>query len=146
MLLRHAITADVEALFDVRTSVNQNHLSREQLAELGITPAALAEVINQSPCAWVVEVDGVTVGFSMVDFETGELFALFVRPEFEGRGVGRLLLQTAEASLFKSHEVIWLVTDKNDDVRANRIYQHSGWYQAANVDSRDVRYEKRRPA
>lgn len=146
MQLRHAIDADVETLFDIRTSVQQNHLSREQLTELGITPLTLTEALNQSPCAWIVEIDGVAAGFSMVDSETGEVFALFVRPEFEGRGVGKLLLQAAESKLFKSHDLIWLVTDKNEQVRANGFYQRLGWYLAEQVDDRDARYEKHQPS
>ncbi|WP_256870556.1 hypothetical protein [Chromobacterium haemolyticum] len=40
--IRLAVRADIAALFDIRTSVRQNHLSIEQLAGLGITPETIA--------------------------------------------------------------------------------------------------------
>ncbi|MDU9393574.1 GNAT family N-acetyltransferase [Pseudomonas sp. zfem002] len=142
--LRAATPADVETLFAIRTSVVQNHLSREQMAELGITPEALVSILAAEPCAWIAEVDGAAAGFAMVDSEIGEVFALFIRPEFEGLGIGRALLALAEACLFQRHERIWLVTDGNPQVRANGFYQRLGWHQVARVDARDVRFEKQR--
>ncbi|AVO51857.1 GNAT family N-acetyltransferase [Ectopseudomonas mendocina] len=142
--LRQATTADIETLFDIRTSVIENHLSRQQMAELGITPAALAEAIDQAPCAWIAELDGVAAGFAMVDFEAGELFALFIRPHAEGHGLGRLLLNAAEAALFEQHGSIWLITDGHGSIRANGFYRRHGWQLTEAVDERDVRYEKQR--
>ena len=80
----------------------------------------------------------------MIDAEAGELFALFVRPQCEGRGLGAMLLEAAEQALFGNHEVIYLVTDGHEAVRANGFYRRHGWAQVAKVDERDVRYEKRR--
>lgn len=142
--IRAATPADIDTLFDIRTSVRENHLSREQMAELGITPQALAEAIESAPCAWIAEIDGVAGGFAMVDSEEGELFALFVRPECEGLGMGRLLLAAAEEQLFREHENIWLVTDGGDGIRANPFYRRHGWQLVGRVDERDVRYEKSR--
>lgn len=142
--LRLATPGDIEVLFDIRTSVAQNHLSREQMQELGITPEVLAEAIGNHPCAWIAEWQQEAVGFAMVDQEEGELFALFVRPGHEGKGLGRMLLQRAEESLFEQHDVIHLTTDGNETIRANGFYRRSGWVCAGAVDERDVRFEKRR--
>lgn len=142
--IRPATAADIDTLFEIRTSVRENHLSREQMTGLGITPAVLAEAIAAEPCAWITEIDGIAGGFAMVDSEEGELFALFVRPECEGLGMGRLLLAAAEEQLFHAHEQIWLVTDGGDGIRANAFYRRHGWHLAGRVDERDVRYEKSR--
>jgi ribosomal protein S18 acetylase RimI-like enzyme len=144
--IRRATPADIDTLFDIRTSVRENYLSREQMTELGITPEVLAEAIESAPCAWIAEIDGVAGGFAMVDAETGELFALFVRPEYEGLGMGRLLLAAAEKQLFREHGNIWLVTDGGDGIRANAFYRRHGWQLVGRVDERDVRYEKPRPS
>lgn len=143
LILRNATVADVETLFDIRTSVTQNHLSREQMADLGITADVLAEALSE-PCAWIAQKDGVPAGFAMVDLESAELFALFVRPGLEGLGIGRLLLEAAEASLFQRHPRIWLVTDGGEQIRANGFYRAMGWHQVDRLDDRDVRYEKLR--
>lgn len=145
-LLRLATADDVETLFDIRTSVTQNHLSREQLAEQGITADLLRGLAQRQSSIWLAEIDYVAAGFSMIDDTEGELFALFVRPEFEGRGVGRSLLRQAEKSLFGHFETIYLITDGGADIRANGFYQRHGWVQTERVDARDVRYEKQRGA
>lgn len=143
--LRLASASDVELLFDIRTSVKQNHLSREQMHELGITSQALSVAIGKQPCAWVAEWQQEAAGFAIVDFDQGELFALFVRPQHEGKGIGQLLLQQAEHALFQRHEVIHLTTDGDQSMRANGFYRRLGWTVAGTVDARDVRFEKCRP-
>lgn len=142
--LRIATAADVETLFDIRTSVTQNHLSREQMAGLGITPEALSSILEQEPCAWIAHRNGEAAGFAMVDGEIGEVFALFIRPGFESLGIGRALMARAEEYLFERHALIWLVTDGNPGIRANGFYQRLGWQRVGRVDARDVRYEKHR--
>jgi len=144
MELRIATPQDVETLFEIRTSVTQNHLSREQMAELGITTEVLTSILQAEPCAWIAHSDGNAAGFAMVDGEAGEVFALFVRPGYEGRGIGQALLALAEDYLFQRHQRIWLVTDGDPGIRANGFYQRLGWQQVGRVDERDVRYEKGR--
>ena len=142
---RMATVEDVESLFEIRTSVAQNHLSREQMDALGITAQVLNSAIKEGPCVWIAEVDERPVAFSMIDRDEGEVFAMFVRPAFENRGLGRLLMAAAEAELFRAHERIFLVTDGRQEIRANGFYQRLGWTVVARVDAQDVRYEKRRP-
>ena len=52
------------------------------------------------------------VGFSMVLQDKCCLFAAFMLPEDENKGIGHGLLMEAEEELFKHHEVIWLETEK----------------------------------
>lgn len=84
--VREARETDIDEIFAIRTSVAENHLSLEQLIEMGITPEATAVMLAQGPCLWVAEIDRVPVGFSMVRDETGCVFGLFVRADQEGRG------------------------------------------------------------
>lgn len=143
-LIRAATQDDIDTLFAIRTSVAQNHLSREQMADLGITPKALADSIREAPCVWIAEVDGQPVAFSMVDLAEGEVFAMFVLPSHENLGLGRQLMAVAEAALFEHHDRLFLITDGRNDIRANGFYQRLGWSVAAQIDGDDVRYEKSR--
>lgn len=143
-LIRAATQDDVDTLFTLRTSVVQNHLSVEQMAELGITPEVLADSIREAPCVWIAEVDGRPVAFSMVDLATGEVFAMFVLPSHENLGLGRQLMAVAEAALFEHHDRLFLITDGRDEIRANGFYQRLGWTVTAQVEDGDVRYEKSR--
>lgn len=141
-IIRIAGQSDIKAIFDIRTSVRENHLSHDQLAEMGITPDAIQQAILASPCVWVAEVDGVPVGFSMADAEDGCVFAAFVLPEFEGRGLGRSLMAKAEAFLFQQHRTIWLETAEGS--RASGFYRNLGWKVVENLPEGDVRFEKSR--
>ncbi|NIF28886.1 GNAT family N-acetyltransferase [Pantoea sp. Tr-811] len=137
---RPASLADINAIFYIRTNVQENHLSHYQLAEMGITPEAIRQAISASPCAWIAEVDGTPVGFSMADAEDGCVFAAFVLPQFEGLGLGRRLMNEAEAFLSKTHQTIWLETAEGS--RASGFYRNLGWRVVDNLSSGDVRFEK----
>ncbi|MGY4641007.1 GNAT family N-acetyltransferase [Pseudomonas sp. TE24901] len=142
--IRLATLQDIDILFAIRTSVTQNHLSREQMAERGITPEVLAGSIREAPCVWIAEVNGEPAGFSMVDLDSGEVFAMFVRPAYENQGLGGQLMAVAEAALFERHDTLFLVTDGRDEIRANGFYQRLGWSVVDQVDGDDVRYQKSR--
>ncbi len=144
MLIRVATPDDIDTLFAIRTSVVQNHLSREQMTALGITPQVLADSIREAPCVWIAEVEGRPAAFSMVDRAAGEVFAMFVQPGYEGQGLGRRLMAVAEAALFEQHERLFLITDGRDEIRANGFYQRLGWSKVDRVEGDDVRYEKSR--
>lgn len=143
-LIRLATLADIDTLFAIRTAVVQNHLSHEQMADLGITPQALADSVREAPCVWLAEVEGRPAAFSMVNFADGEVFAMFVLPVYEGRGLGRQLMAVAETALFEHHQTLYLITDGRDEIRANGFYQRLGWTKVGRVEGDDVRYEKSR--
>ena len=138
--IRLATPADINAIFDIRTSVQENHLSRDQLTEMGITPETIQQAILEAPCAWIAEVDGVPAGFSMADVEDGCVFAAFVLPEYEGHGLGRSLMDRAEAFLFQRHQTIWLETAEAS--RASGFYRNLGWQPVERLAQGDVRFEK----
>ncbi|CAM4087187.1 MULTISPECIES: GNAT family N-acetyltransferase [Lelliottia] len=139
---RAAQLSDIDSIFDVRTSVVENHLSREEMQQMGINESVVADMIKQSRCAWVATVNDNVIGFSMILPDDGCLFAAFVLPEYEGRGIGRSLVQLAEHELFKHHEIAWLETDKNS--RAAQFYVQLGWGNKKNINDTDIRLEKYR--
>lgn len=142
--IRAAGTDDVETLFDIRTSVRENHESREELAKLGITPASVAEALAGSSRAWLAEVDGEPAAFAMANNDEGCVFGMFVRPQFEARGLGRLLMAEAERFLFQDHPTIWLTTGADHAIRANGFYRRLGWHAVCRAGTGELRYEKSR--
>lgn len=143
--LREAHVADIADLFAVRTSVRENHLTVAQLAERGVTPATVAaDLALPETRTWVAEVARAVVAFTTADARHGTVFALFVRPEAERRGIGRALLAQAEAWLFAAGwEEIWLTTDEAAHSRAHRLYRAAGWSLVGPAEHGDVRYVKR---
>lgn len=140
--IRQAQAYDVEGIFSVRTSVTENHLSREEMRGMGISETTVCNMIEEDLCAWVATDDDEVVGFSMILREKGSLFALFVLPEYEGRGIGRRLIQIAEQELFRQHEVVWLETNKNS--RAAKFYIQLGWGSKTTLNGTLIRLEKQR--
>ncbi len=141
--IRLAQQSDVPALFHVRTSVRENHISVERLAQMGITEASIGQMIARSPCAWVALVGGEVVALSMIDIADASLFAAFVLPAYEGKGIGRKLVLAAEEELFQHHPEIWLETEK--DSRAAGFYLHLGWGNQLEAKGRQIRLTKMRP-
>ena len=91
----------------------------------------------------MAEQEGQIIGFSIVDVEDACMFADFVRPEREGQGIGRQLVERAEAFLFERHLLIWLETDGSS--RAAGFYERLGWKRSEELESGDARFEKHRP-
>lgn len=139
--IRAALASDVPGIFAVRTSVTENLLTAQQLADIGITPASIAQMIAATPCAWVAVQDGIVIGFAMIDWEEGALFAAFVLPRYEGFGIGKMLVRMAEDALFQHHTMIWLETGAT--TRAAGFYRHLGWQVLGEMGG-DLRMEKRR--
>ena len=136
MNIRVAHQGDIDTLFDIRTSVVENYQSREEIAELGITPESVGIMLETDCCAWIAEMsDGDSVpvaqrpiGFAIANATEETILGLFVRPECEGRGVGRQLIQAAENWLqSKGLKQIWLLTGNDPKLRAYGFYLHLGW-------------------
>lgn len=144
MKLRPALANDAGTLFDIRCSVVENYQSREELASLGITIQSVKEMIEgEDYITTIAEEDGQPVGFSMVQVSDGYVFACFVRPEFEGKGFGRALMNVAEEGLRRGGvQKAWLSTGPESELRAAGFYLHLGWYKDGYLDDGQVVFRK----
>ncbi|NEQ26403.1 MAG: GNAT family N-acetyltransferase [Microcoleus sp. SIO2G3] len=145
MQIRVAQVEDIETLFEIRTSVRENRQSRVELAQLGVTPRSIAHLLQTHSRAWIAETGDRAIGFALANAAEKTVFALFVLPEFEGRGTGRSLLQQAETWLW-SHpniEEIWLSTTNNPALRAYGFYRHLGWI-ATEASQKRIKFVKRK--
>jgi GNAT superfamily N-acetyltransferase len=119
-------------MFDIRVSVRENTATRQSLHNAGIDEKAVVAAITTEGRGWVAEDEGQAVGFSIAD-QTGSVFALFVRPEFEGRGYGSALLNAAVHWLFnQGFETVWLAVGPN--TRAHAFYKRRGWVETGAVE------------
>lgn len=126
-MIRDGRPADIDAIVHVRTHVIENHLSAEQLAEIGITPqSVLADMAAGHLGCWVGEADGAVVAFAMADRRDANIFALFVLPEHEGKGLGAALLVQCESWL-KRHGHTIARLDTGRDTKAYAFYLRRGW-------------------
>ena len=145
MKLRPALPVDTEILFDIRCSVVENHQSREELASLGITAQTIREMIEgQDYITTIAEANGRPAGFSMAQISEGYVFACFVKPDFEGNGLGRALMEAAETGLRnRGVQEAWLSTGQAPGLRAVGFYSHLGWYKDGHLDDGQIIFRKK---
>lgn len=137
--LRRATRADVEGIFRVRHAVRENRLTTTV-----ITHADCIAAIEDTGRGWVVEAAGEIVGFAIGNRETGNIWALFVDPEHEGRGHGTRLHDAVIAWLWSQGlSRLWLTTGAG--TRAEGFYEANGWRRAGSDAHGEVRFERTRP-
>lgn len=125
MNFRQATTEDIPQIQIVRNSVKENQLSNPNL----IPDNLVEEFITKRGKGFVCEKDDKIVGFSIVDFVENNVWALFILPNFEGKGIGKKLHQLMLDEYFsKTKETIWLSTEANS--RAETFYKKQGWKNA----------------
>jgi GNAT superfamily N-acetyltransferase len=120
-MLRRATKADISRISEIRDSVRENILSDPAR----VTAADIAWFLANGPI-WVWEADGIVAGFSAGDPRDGWVWALFVAPGHEGRGIGRALLKvTCDSLRAAGHATARLSTEPG--TRAERHYRADGW-------------------
>ena len=89
---------------------------------------------------WVWEEDQEILGFSAGTCETGWIWALFVRPGHEGRGIGRALFAVAcDALMVAGFRILTLSTDPN--TRAADFYRAAGWRERGRTPEGELIFE-----
>ena len=131
MEIRKATVEDIPAIVEIRLSVRENSMSRDRMEELGITADSLETMLDSTHSGFCAEIEGRIVGFSMADLESSSIFALFIRPEFEGLGIGGMLLDAAVEEIQASGRGrVTLSTDHG--TRAFEFYRKKGWKHIGN--------------
>lgn len=137
--IRQARREDIPAMHRIRLGVRENRLVSAVVTEARYVPA-----IEVSGRGWVAEVDGVVAGFAVGNSASGNIWALFVDPAQEGRGIGRRLHDVMLAWLWsQALDRLWLTTAPG--TRAERFYEAAGWSRVGAVERGEQRFEKTRP-
>ena len=119
--VRVAHRADIPGMHRVRRAVRENRLTSDVIREEHYIPA-----IEQTGRGWVAVEDGQVLGFAVGNRDTWNIWALFVDPDHEGRGIGRGLHQAMVAWMFEAGgQRLWLGTDPG--TRARAFYEAAGW-------------------
>ncbi|MEW5851842.1 MAG: GNAT family N-acetyltransferase [Myxococcota bacterium] len=130
---------DIDAMHQIRLAVRENRLSDPRRVQ----PKDYQPFLRDDGRTWVVRSRGRIVGFAAVDVRRANVWALFVDPDHEGRGVGRLLHDTMMAWFFgHAHPEVWLSTEPG--TRAERFYCAAGWRRTGQASHGDVRFEMTR--
>ena len=136
MIFREAAIKDIKQIQVVRHSVKENVLSNPAL----VTDKDCEEFLTVRGKGWVCEIDDMIVGFAIADLKENNIWALFIKPEYEGKGIGKKLHDTMIDWYFgQKKETVWLGT--SPDTRAEIFYRKSGWCDAGKRQNGEIRFE-----
>jgi GNAT superfamily N-acetyltransferase len=131
-MIRIATLADIPRLLEIRGSVRENRLSDPSR----VTLADYDWHVAHAPIH-VWKDDDVIKGLSAADPRDGSIWALFVDPRFEGRGIGQALILAACNSLAAAgHRTATLSTEAG--TRAERFYLRNGWIAQGRTERGEV--------
>jgi len=136
MIFREATLSDIPQMQIVRNSVKENTLSDPAL----VTDKDCENYLFNRGKGWVCEIDEQIVGFAIADVVDNNVWALFVQPGFEERGVGRKLHDDMLDWYFnQTPSTIWLGTAPN--TRAEKFYRKAGWKEVGTHGKREIKFE-----
>ncbi|EKU79782.1 hypothetical protein HMPREF9710_04978 [Massilia timonae CCUG 45783] len=138
-VFRRATAADIPQMSRVRLSVFENRL-RDPAR---VTPRMYEDFLEKDGRGWIAQVDGVTVAFSYANRLDGSIWALFVDPAHEGKGLAKALLGLVTAWLFEQG-FAEITLDTGAGTRADLFYARQGWTRD-DAGAADVRYTLARP-
>lgn len=136
MIFREAKVSDIPQIQIVRHSVKENVLSDPAL----VTNKDCEDFLTVRGKGWVCEIEGTVVGFSITDLEEKNIWALFVHPDHESKGIGkRLHKEMLDWYFSKTTETVWLGTSPN--TRAEKFYRLNGWKEVGVHGKGEIKFE-----
>jgi GNAT superfamily N-acetyltransferase len=136
MFIRQAHIADIQRLSEIRLAVRENPLNNPAL----VTYADYVAYLTQRGRGWVAEAGGQPVGFAIVDLQDHSVWALFVHPDYDRRGIGRAL-HDEMLSWYFTHTTtpVWLSTAPG--TRAEGFYRRASWQETGRTSRNEIRFE-----
>ena len=136
MEFRKATLADIPGMSRVRMAVNENVLSDPGR----VTAESYRQMLVENGAGWVCEVNQTIVGFAIVDLSVSNIWALFIDPEYEGKGIGRKLHDMMlNYSFEQGTPQLWLSTGPG--TRAETFYRKAGWHAKGLTADGELRFE-----
>ena len=136
MVFREAKIDDIKQIQIVRNSVIENTLSDPNL----VTDEDCKEFITARGKGWVCEIDNSIVGFAIVDLQDNNIWALFLNPEFEKKGIGQQLhKRMLDWYFMQTKNNVWLGTAFN--TRAENFYRKAGWKEVGLHGKNEIKFE-----
>lgn len=136
MNIREANINDIAGMHRVRMAVKENVLDNPNL----VTHEDYVRFITVGGKGWVCELEDEIIGFSIISKSDPNVWALFVDPSYEGKGIGKRLHDLMLHWGFEqSHRTIWLSTMPG--TRAENFYRKSGWRDAGLLKTGEIKFE-----
>ena len=136
MIIREAKINDIHQIQIVRNLVTENTLSDPNL----VTNKDCEFFLFTKGKGWVCEINNEIVGFSIVDLIDNNIWALFINPEFEKKGIGKQLHKIMLDWYFnQTKKNVWLGTSPK--TRAENFYRKAGWIEIGLHGNNEIKFE-----
>jgi GNAT superfamily N-acetyltransferase len=136
MIFREAEIGDIPQIQVVRNAVTENTLSNPDL----VPDKDVADYITNRGKGWVCEVEKTVVGFAIVSIADNNVWALFIQPGFDKKGIGKKLHDDMMDWYFsQTSTTIWLSTTPG--TRADQFYCKAGWVAAGEYGKGEIKFE-----
>jgi GNAT superfamily N-acetyltransferase len=136
MIFRTATIDDIPQIQVVRNSVHENTLSDPNL----VSNEDCEIFLTIKGKGWVCDIDNQIVGFAIVDLIGNNIWALFLDPRFEGKGIARKLQQLMLDWYFnQTKSTVWLGTTPK--TRAEQFYRKTGWIEVGMNGTDEIKFE-----
>jgi len=136
MTFREATIEDIPQIQRVRHSVKENRLSDPTL----VTDEDCEVYLTVRGKGWICEIDNLLVGFAIADLMGKNIWALFVDPEHDGKGIGNCLHRLMLDWYFgETRETVWLSTAPG--TKAEAFYRNHGWKETGIYGKGEVKFE-----
>ncbi len=136
--LREMTAEDIGEMHAIRLAVTENPLRNPTW----VLPEDYRRLHTTGGRGWVCTLDGAIRGFGMADHPHRSVWALFVAPGFERRGIGRALHDAAVDWLF-AQDVTPIRLSTAPGTRAEKFYADAGWQETARRGNAEIFFEMR---
>ena len=116
-------------------------MKENTLSDPSLVPDSdVLDYISNRGRGWVAEMEGRILGFSIVSVNDTNVWALFLLPEEEGKGIGQKLHELMLDWYFsQTDRDIWLSTSPG--TRAASFYRLAGWRETGTYGKGEIKFE-----
>ena len=139
MKIRTAELKDIIQIQIVRNLVKENRLSDPAL----VPDRDVEDYIMNRGKGWVCEVNDDIVGFAIADLIESNIWALFIHPDYERRGIGKKLhAEMLNWYFSQTDKTLWLGTAPG--TRAEFFYRKAGWKEVGVHGKGEIKFEMKK--
>jgi len=136
MIFREATIHDIPQMHAIRIAVKENILPDPSM----IKKEDYISFLTVRGKGWVCAIENIVIGFAIIDLQEKNIWALFVHPDHERKGVGKRLQQIMLNWYFEiNDETVWLGTSPG--TRAENFYRVSGWKEVGRRANGEIKFE-----
>ena len=136
MIFREAALSDIPQIQIVRHAVKENILSDPAL----VPDKDVEDYITRRGKGWVCEMNKTIVGFAIVSVADHNVWALFIQPGYDKKGIGKKLHDVMMDWYFdQTDDTVWLSTSPG--TRAEQFYRKAGWAEAGTYGKGELKFE-----